>query len=161
MKPCSFQMNFEVMLVVKQRERRQKKVRSFIIILWPERNVTTTLSALLASLRYDLTGFSWRSHHRSLTVVWEWKSKVTIICYSHPTPENIPKAKVAHKTMLLTKISVKIRNKTEAYYIALNKQGVRDPLFQIFPLMGRCTSFYPQYNQDLTEVRAFFLLLKE
>lgn len=64
--------------------------------------------------------------------------------------------------MLLTKISVKIRNKTEAYYIALNKHGVRDPLFQIFPLMGRCTSFYPQYNQDLTEVRAFFFfLLKE
>ena len=52
-----------------------------------------------------------------------------IICYSHPTPENIPKAKVAHKTMLLTKISVKIRNKTEAYYIALNKQGVRASFF--------------------------------
>ena len=83
-----------------------------------------------------------------------------IICYSHPTPENIPKAKVAHKTMLLTKISVKIRNKTEAYYIALNKQGVRDRLFQIFPFMGRCTSFYPQYNQDLTEVRASFFSFK-
>ena len=63
--------------------------------------------------------------------------------------------------MLLTEISVKTRNKTEAYYIALNKQGVRDPLLQIFPLMGHCTSFYSQYNQDLTEWGHFFFLLKE
>ena len=46
---------------------------------------------------------------------------------------------------------LKKANKTEAYYIAFNKQGVRDPLLQIFPLMGHCTCFYPQYNQDLTE----------
>lgn len=58
--------------------------------------------------------------------------------------------------MLLTEISVKTRNKTEAYYIALNKQGVRDPLLQIFPLMGHCTSFYSQYNQYLTEWGHFF-----